>query len=72
MFKIIIECEDWTYGYKCVNNCSGHCLHNSVCNKQTGHCNGGCSPGYTNDDCSKGNFTHQCLYITKNGGFFSV
>lgn len=53
--SMITECKDGTYGYKCVNNCSGHCMNNSLCNKQTGHCDGGCRPGYTNihcmDDC---------------------
>lgn len=48
------ECDDGTYGYDCLNNCSGHCLNDTHCNKQTGHCDGGCKPGYTNDDCNKG------------------
>lgn len=56
------ECEDGTYGYDCTNNCSGHCLNVSTCNKQTGHCDKGCKPGYTNGDCNKGNITDQCLY----------
>ncbi|XP_065930258.1 uncharacterized protein [Magallana gigas] len=47
------ECNNGTYGYNCVNNCSGHCLNNSPCNKQTGHCDGGCIPGYTDPYCSK-------------------
>lgn len=25
-----------------------------MCDKQTGHCHGGCDPGYTNSDCKKG------------------
>lgn len=37
-----------------MNNCSGHCLNNYPCNKETGHCDGGCSLGYTNGDCNKG------------------
>lgn len=36
------------------NNCSFHCLHDYMCDKQTGHCHGGCDPGYTNSDCKKG------------------
>ena len=28
----------------------------SACNKQTGHCDGRCKPGYTNAFCSKGKF----------------
>lgn len=52
------ECEDGTYGYDCTNNCSGHCLKDSPCNKQTGHCSGGCKPGYTNSNCNKGKITY--------------
>lgn len=55
----VIECEDGTYGYNCTNNCSGQCLHNSPCNKYTGHCDNGCNPGYTNSDCIKGKFTNK-------------
>lgn len=51
---IVTECDDGAYGYNCVNNCSGHCLQNSPCNKQTGHCDKGCNPGYTHSDCNKG------------------
>uniref|UniRef100_K1PJI1 Scavenger receptor class F member 2 n=1 Tax=Magallana gigas TaxID=29159 RepID=K1PJI1_MAGGI len=47
------ECGDGTYGYGCVNNCSGHCLNDSPCNKQTGYCDRGCNPGYKDDKCSK-------------------
>lgn len=53
LVKIVIECSDGTYGYNCENNCSGHCMNNTLCNKQTGHCDGGCNPGYTNAACSK-------------------
>lgn len=53
-FNAAIECADGTYGYACVNNCSGHCMNGSLCNKQTGHCDKGCNPGYTNRDCSRG------------------
>lgn len=48
-----LACDDGSYGYDCVNNCSGHCLNGSHCNKQAGHCDKGCNPGYTNDNCSK-------------------
>lgn len=59
MFKSMLdaECNEGTYGYNCTNKCSGHCLNNSPCNKQTGHCDGGCNPGYTNSNCSEGKFT---------------
>lgn len=50
----VLECDDGKYGYNCTYNCSGHCLSDSTCNKQTGHCDGGCEPGYTAKDCSNG------------------
>lgn len=58
---ICIECIDRTYGYDCVNNCSSHCLGDSSCNKQTGHCDRGCNAGYTNSYCSKGTLSSTSL-----------
>lgn len=60
------ECDDGTYGYSCVNYCSGHCLNDSPCNKQTGLCDRGCNPGYTNGNCSKSKFTNEDInmYVT--------
>lgn len=58
----VTECDDGTYGYNCVNNCSRHCLNDYLCDKQTGHCDGGCDPGYTNSDCNKGKTTNQSMY----------
>lgn len=52
---LVTECDDGTYGYNCVNNCSGDCLNDYPCNKQTGNCDRGCSPGYTGDKCRKSN-----------------
>ena len=49
-----VECKNGTYGYNCANNCSGHCLNDSPCNKQTGHCDLGCTPGYYKNKCSEG------------------
>ena len=54
IYLIFSECRDGAYGYSCVNNCSGHCMNDSPCNKQTGHCDKGCKPGYTNAFCRKG------------------
>ena len=50
---IFPECSDGAYGYGCVNNCSGHCMNDFPCNKQTGYCDRGCKPGYTDASCSK-------------------
>lgn len=63
------ECENGTYGYDCVNNCSGHCLNNSPCNKQTGHCDGGCNPGYTYKDCNKSKITDRSININDMNKF---
>lgn len=46
------ECEDGTYGEDCAIYCSGHCLNESACNKETGLCERGCDPGYMNSLCS--------------------
>ncbi|XP_034321960.2 protein draper [Magallana gigas] len=44
--------------------CSSHCLDDSPCNKKTGVCDRGCSPGYINSDCgtecSTGYFGMNC------------
>lgn len=59
----VIGCDDGTYGYNCSNNCSGQCLNDSPCNKETGHCDRGCKPGYTNNSCNEGKSIDQSLYI---------
>ena len=46
-------CVNGTYGNNCVYNCSGNCLNDSPCNRQTGYCEGGCKPGYTNAFCNE-------------------
>lgn len=48
-----VECNDGTYGFYCSGHCAGHCLNESPCNKKSGHCERGCTPGFTNIDCSK-------------------
>ena len=72
MFNVV-ECRNWTYGNNCVHNCSGNCLNDSTCNKQTGHCDRGCKPGYTNALCNKRKWKYYkwswINYIFK--GFFS-
>uniref|UniRef100_A0A8B8BR14 Protein draper-like n=1 Tax=Crassostrea virginica TaxID=6565 RepID=A0A8B8BR14_CRAVI len=47
------KCEDGTYGNYCVHNCSGNCLNDSHCNRETGHCDTGCKPGYINALCNE-------------------
>lgn len=60
----VIDCDDETYGYNCVNICSGHCLNDSPCNKTSGHCDRGCQPGYTNNRCNKGKCIDQSFFFT--------
>ena len=50
----VLVCDDGTFGYDCKNNCSGNCMNDSPCNTQTGHCDRGCKPGYTTENCSEG------------------
>lgn len=53
--------------YNCAKNCSFHCLHDYLCDKQTGRCHGGCDPGYTNSDCKKGKTTdHKHVHFVIN------
>lgn len=59
----VIDCDDETYGYNCVNICSGHCLNDSPCNKTSGHCDRGCQPGYTNNRCNKGKCIDQSFFL---------
>lgn len=51
---MVTECDAGTYGYNCLNRCSGHCSKNSACNKRTGNCDVGCEAGFANYDCRKG------------------
>lgn len=61
MYKYIVsiythlDCDNGTDDIDCINRC--HCLNNYPCNKQTGNCEGGCNPGYTNSNCSKSTVT---------------
>ena len=50
---MFVVCKDGTYGHNCVYNCSGNCLNDSPCNRQNGHCEEGCKPGYANVLCNK-------------------
>lgn len=53
------------YDYNCINNYmySGHCLNEFLCNKQTGQCDRGCNPVYSNNDRSKGVFHFLSLHF---------
>ena len=49
----VVVCKDGTYGNSCVYNCSGNCLNDFPCNRQTGQCDMGCKPGYINAFCNE-------------------
>ncbi|XP_062573999.1 receptor-type tyrosine-protein phosphatase F-like, partial [Saccostrea cucullata] len=59
-----VECLIGTFGEDCAKNCSVYCLGGPFCNKQNGHCENGCSPGYRgnlcNDFCRNGSFGQNC------------
>jgi hypothetical protein len=47
-----VECDLGTFGNNCSSNC--HCI-NETCNPMNGTCpDGGCQPGYKDDNCSTG------------------
>lgn len=64
MFAYLLfkECHRGTFGYDCVNTC--HCLNISSCDKRTGTCDGGCTPGYIKNNCSTSKCYDQ-MYILK-------
>ena len=51
-YYFILECKDRFYGYTsdCAGNC-GHCKDNGICNKETGHCTGGCESNFLGPLC---------------------
>lgn len=48
------ECPLGSYGTDCVYNCSGNCLDDVACNRNTGKCDTGCVIGYTGVMCNTG------------------
>lgn len=69
-----IACNDGTFGHGCINNCSGQCVDDSVCNKQTGQCDMGCNPGYKNTFCNESTYTEieNILLVIYHAFLFSV
>ena len=49
-----LECPIGSYGVNCLGNCSLTCMHPGKCNRETGHCNGGCQGGWTGVRCEEG------------------
>ena len=59
-----VECKEGKYGSNCSMEC-GECLHLKDCNHVTGHCSGGCKPGWMPGKCDTGTSTtfFQFYYI---------
>lgn len=64
-----VECEEGKYGSDCSMEC-GACLHLKDCDHVTGHCSGGCKPGWMDTQkCDRGTsttFFSVLLYILKS------
>ena len=58
-----LECNNGTFGFGCTNNCSSNCINDLPCNKNTGHCNDGCQPGYTDLFCRKSKKKYYLRYF---------
>ncbi|XP_056002467.1 multiple epidermal growth factor-like domains protein 10 isoform X2 [Ostrea edulis] len=69
------KCKMGTYGPNCIYNCSGHCLNDGICNRETGYCDTGCKSGYTgrycNMSCSPGYFGNLCKKTCSNHCLYS-
>lgn len=50
---IFQECMMGYYGKNCSNKCSAFCNITGRCDKITGHCDGGCKPGWTGKSCDQ-------------------
>ena len=50
----LIECTVGLHGANCERLCSPHCIEPGVCDRDTGHCKGGCQAGWTQRKCDKG------------------
>ena len=47
----LTECPVGLYGANCEEFCSSNCREERVCDKVTGHCEGGCQAGWTQPKC---------------------
>lgn len=65
LFLISTECVDGWFGEECNHQCSGHCRDNIICNYVTGHCERGCSLGWTGYRCEKGSGS-VCMILLEN------
>ena len=50
------QCDEaGKFGWKCRFTCN--CMNDSYCDKKTGHCSDGCTPGYYGAGCQFGMYT---------------
>lgn len=47
----LVECSPGYYGSNCSSSCSSYCQE-KACDRYTGECLYGCTPGYQQPDCS--------------------
>ncbi|WAQ98354.1 PTPRZ-like protein [Mya arenaria] len=64
------ECDDGQFGKGCSGIC-GHCLDGLPCNKRTGYCDQGCTPGWTAEptciqECDNGTYGVGCMRNCSN------
>ena len=51
VYYILTECSPGLYGENCQGFCSPNCRKTGVCDRVTGHCEGGCQPGWKGKIC---------------------
>ena len=47
------ECPQGQFGENCLQYCSNHCVISGKCDIVTGHCIGGCKPGWKPTQCDQ-------------------
>lgn len=50
-YFFLLECRPGSYGPNCSLNCISYCKEKS-CDRNSGECLNGCTPGYEEPDCS--------------------
>ena len=54
----LIECTVGLYGPNCERLCSVNCREPGLCDRDTGHCKGGCQAGWTQPKCDSGMYMY--------------
>lgn len=70
-YDAILECPPGFYGIYCSSLCSVNCYVARQCDPSTGHCNNGCTSGWTGNTCEQSNFIFllsKVVLLYKKGG----